>query len=208
MIQGRRSSRFDSLAAGGVMKSPIHRIHHLGCSLSRVPLLQILLVALPLLFVLGNHTLPQQDPDTGPVPAQTKIEDFAWLAGQWRGEGFGGTCEEIWSHPLAGTMVGTFRLVQGDEVVFYEIMVIGADDDGFSLKVKHFSKEFVSWEEKEGAVRFPFESMSKDGARFRGLTFTRDGDDLEIKVRMGSQDGSTRWEPIQLKRFPRPKAKK
>lgn len=190
------------------MKSLKHRIHTLICSRAKNPLLQLLLLTLPLLFVLGTHTLPQQDPVTRPVPTQTKIEDFAWLAGQWRGEGFGGTCEEIWSHPLAGTMVGTFRLVQGDEVVFYEIMVIGEDDDGFSLKVKHFSREFVSWEEKEGAVRFPFESMSKNGARFKGLTFTRDDDDLEIKVRMGSQDGSTRWEPIQLKRFPQPKTKK
>ena len=190
------------------MNSLKHRIHTLICYRAKNPLLQLLLLTLPLLFVLGTHTLPQADPDTSPETANPKIEDFAWLAGQWRGEGFGGTCEEIWSHPLAGTMVGTFRLVQGDEVVFYEILVIGEDDDGFSLKVKHFSKEFVSWEEKEGAVRFPFESMSKDGARFSGLTFTRDDDDLEIKVRMGSQDGSTRWEPIQLKRFPRPKTKK
>ncbi len=190
------------------MNSLKRRIHTLICTRAKNPLLQLLLLTLPLLLVLGTHTLPQADPDTSPLPAKAKIEDFAWLAGQWRGEGFGGTCEEIWSHPLAGTMVGTFRLVQGDEVVFYEILVIGEDDDGFSLKVKHFSKEFVSWEEKEGAVRFPFESMSEDGILFRGLTFTRDGDDLEIKVRMGSQDGSTRWEPIQLKRFPRPKTKK
>ncbi len=190
------------------MKSLKHRIHTLICSRAKNSPLQLLVVTLPLLLVLGTHTPPQDDPDTSLENANPKIEDFAWLAGQWRGEGFGGTCEEIWSHPLAGTMVGTFRLVQGDEVVFYEIMVIGPDDDGFSLKVKHFSREFVSWEDKEGAVRFPFESMSKDGARFRGLTFSRDDDDLEIKVRMTSQDGSARWEPIQLKRFPGPKAKK
>ncbi|MEE2882893.1 MAG: DUF6265 family protein [Planctomycetota bacterium] len=162
--------------------------------------LRVCALALPLLFVLGTGNLPQVESDGEAVTANPKIEDFAWLAGEWRGEGFGGTCEEIWSHPLAGTMVGTFRLVKDDQVVFYEIMVIGPDDDGFALKVKHFSREFVAWEDKEGAVRFPYESVKKGDARFSGLTFARDQDKLEIKVRMRESDGSIRWEPIQMKR--------
>ncbi len=170
-------------------------------TLKRFTFLRVVLLAVPLLFVLGTSTLPQEDSDARPAVANPKIEDFAWLAGEWRGEGFGGTCEEIWSHPLAGTMVGTFRLVQNAEVVFYEIMVIGPDDEGFALKVKHFSREFVSWEDKEGAVRFAYQSVKKDDARFSGLTLARDNDKLEIKVRMGGRDGATRWEPIQLQRY-------
>ena len=51
----------------------------------------------------------------GPIerPASdVDVEDFAWLAGYWRGEGLGGVCEEIWSEPLAGSMIGLFRLVR------------------------------------------------------------------------------------------------
>lgn len=171
-------------------------------------MLRALLFSLPLLALLGASTPPHQDPEDKPAATDPKIEDFAWLAGSWRGEGFGGVCEEVWSHPLAGTMVGTFRLVQGGEVVFYEILVIGPDDKGFAMKVKHFSKEFVSWEDKETATRFDFESVKRDDARFKGLTLARDGDELEIKVRMRMRDGSVSWQPIQLKRYPPPKPDK
>jgi len=37
--------------------------------------------------------------------------------------------------------------------------------------------------------------------------FTREHDKLEIKVRMSGSDGSTRWEPIQLKRHQPPESK-
>ncbi len=161
---------------------------------------KILILTVPLLFVLGTSNLPSVDRDDKSETAKPKIEDFAWLAGEWRGEGFGGTCEEIWSHPLAGTMVGTFRLVKDDAVVFYEIMVLGPDKEGFALKVKHFSQEFVAWEDKETAVRFPFQSVKNGDARFSGLTLARQKNQLEIKVRMRESDGSTHWEPIQLKR--------
>ena len=30
------------------------------------------------------------------------IEDYAWLAGHWTGDGFGGTSEEMWSKPKNG----------------------------------------------------------------------------------------------------------
>ena len=178
------------------MKSLNHLLYTLTGTLVR-----ILALTLPLLFVLGTDNLPSVDHDDKTETANPKIEDFAWLAGEWRGEGFGGTCEEVWSHPLAGTMGGTFRLVKDNAVVFYEIMVIGPDDEGFALKVKHFSREFVAWEDKESAVRFPYQSVKKGDARFSGLTFARDQDKLEIKVRMRESDGSIRWEPIQMRRY-------
>ncbi|MDP6928518.1 MAG: DUF6265 family protein [Planctomycetota bacterium] len=165
-------------------------------------MLRALLLPLPLLLVFVSSSPPHQDTNAKPAATNPKIEDFAWLAGEWRGEGFGGTCEEIWSHPLAGTMVGTFRLVRGGEVVFYEIMVIGPDAEGFALKVKHFSKEFVSWEDQQSSVRFAYESVKKDDARFSGLTLVRNDDQLDIKLRMRGGDGSMSWQPIQLKRYP------
>jgi hypothetical protein len=132
--------------------------------------------------------------------AAPTIEAFAFMAGHWRGEGFGGTCEEIWSQPLAGTMVGSFRLVKDGEVQFYELMVLGPDAEGWALKVKHFSKEFVGWEDKEGAVRFAYESVAGSQADFKGLKILRDGDALAVSVRMRSKTDEIRWEKINLRR--------
>ena len=163
----------------------------------------LLLLTLPLLASPGpNARLGQDAPSQDPVVAKPalKIEDFAWLAGEWRGKGLGGICEEIWSRPLAGTMVGTFRLVKDGQVVFYEIMVLGADEKGFALKVKHFSKDFVAWEDKKGCVRFAAESVTKNTAKFNGLRFARDRNKLEIKLRMKGRDGTTRWVPFDLER--------
>ncbi len=141
-----------------------------------------------------------QDQQPAVDAASSPIDQFAWLAGHWRGEGLGGVCEEVWSRPLAGTMMGSFRLVKEDQVVFYELMVLGPDKEGMALKVKHFSKDFVAWEDKEGAVRFGLESVKSGEADFAGLTMKRDGDKLDLQIKMRSSDGSTAWEPIRLRR--------
>lgn len=132
--------------------------------------------------------------------ADADIEEFAWMAGHWRGEGFGGVCEEIWSEPLGGTMMGSFRLVKDDEVVFYELVLICEDDDGMAMKVKHFTKDFVAWEDKKGALRFALESVAPDEAQFSGLEFKRDGDALKIRLRMRSSDGKINWEELTFHR--------
>ena len=138
----------------------------------------------------------------GPKTAgQASIDDFAWLAGHWRGEGFGAEVEEIWSQPLGGTMVGTFRLVKEAGVDFYEIMLIGPVDEGFALRVKHFSGDFTAWEEKADSVDFQLESVEENHAIFKGLTLKRDGGTLEIKIRMRSKDGSTRWETLSFRSY-------
>ena len=149
----------------------------------------------PMLFL--GHAEQHPTPD---AKAETTIDDFAWLAGPWRGEGFGGVCEEVWSHPLAGTMMGSFRLVQEDQVSFYELMVLGEDDKGWSLKVKHFSKDFVAWETKKKCVRFALESVGPNAARFSGLTIKRDGDALRLELQMRMRDGTTKMQPFHLRR--------
>jgi hypothetical protein len=161
----------------------------------------LLVLLLPLLSAAQEPSQP--DP---PAAVETKpkreaaIEDFAWLAGHWRGEGFGGVCEEVWSAPLAGTMMGTFRLVRDDEVQFYEILLLGRDERGFSLRVKHFSKEFVAWEEKADAIRFDLESVGDSSALFESLRMNRSGDDLAIEILM-ERGGASSWQKLALRRY-------
>jgi Domain of unknown function (DUF6265) len=135
------------------------------------------------------------------VAPRATVSDFAWLAGHWRGEGLGGQCEEIWSEPLAGTMMGSFRLVKSDRVEFYEMMVLVPEGDGIALKVKHFTEGFTGWEEKNDSVSFVLESVDGRSARFRGLTMERDSDRLEVRVRIKHKDGTVRDEPFVFRRY-------
>lgn len=109
-------------------------------------------------------------------PAAT-ITDAAWLAGDWLGTGFGQQIEEVWTPPSAGTMVGLFKLMGEDGVSFYEIMLLDEREGSLSLKVKHFSADFIAWEEKEDFVDFRLVKIEPDALHFGGLSFYRRGPD-------------------------------
>ena len=49
------------------------------------------------------------------------LKDISWLAGNWKGEAFGGQFEENWSKPSAGSMLFNFKLVTDGKVIFYEL---------------------------------------------------------------------------------------
>jgi hypothetical protein len=117
------------------------------------------------------------------------IEDMAWIAGHWTGDAMGGQFEETWNPPLGGEMMGMFKLVKDGKVSFYEILTIVPKDDSYVLRLKHFSKGLVGWEEKDKSVEFPFVSASEDAVCFKGLKFVKIGDDkLTIEVAVGDGD--------------------
>ncbi len=155
----------------------------------------------PVLTAQSKNTENTLKLDPGSAPPAATVEDFAWMAGNWRGTGFGGIVEESWSPPLAGMMTGTFRLVQNDKTNFFEIMVIAMVDDRPVLRVKHFTPEFVGWEEKDGSVDFPLVRAGKREAFFRGLTIRRPDDDtLLVYLSMKSRDGKRREELLKFHR--------
>lgn len=55
---------------------------------------------------------------------EPKLENIRWISGNWKGEAFGGQTEENWSEPSGGSMMATFKLIDNDKVVFYEIEII------------------------------------------------------------------------------------
>lgn len=112
---------------------------------------------------------------------------YAWLAGHWTGDGFGGTSQEIWSPPSAdGTMMGMYRHHQADgSLNFYEFMTL----DSTGMKIKHFHPNLEGWEEKDGFVHFEMIGHSPDKIELKGLTFVRKSDtEMEINLRMKSGD--------------------
>ena len=103
------------------------------------------------------------------------IEGVAWLAGNWKGEGFSGIVEESWSPPLGGTMMEMFRLVNNDKVNFYELMVLEESEGSLVLRVKHFSSEFEAWEEKEESLSFRLVRLGDKQAFFSNLRHPESG---------------------------------
>lgn len=150
------------------------------------------LVSLALALVPG---VPIHEDATG-----VSARDLSWLAGTWEGTGLGGECEEIWSEPRGGAMLGVFRLFRDGEPELYELMILTRDEQGLALKVKHFSPDFSAWEEGDEAIRFPFEGLDGRRARFGGLEIERRGDRLDVDVTFRDDDGSTRVERFEMRR--------
>lgn len=104
---------------------------------------------------------------------RASIEDFAWVAGHWKGEAFGGIVEELWTPPLGDSMMGSFKLVNEGKTSFYEIEVLREVDDTVILQLKHFHDNLKGWEEKDETVDFPLIKLEENKAYFDGLTFHR-----------------------------------
>ena len=66
------------------------------------------------------NTLVLDDPVERP---QATLADIGILVGHWSGEFLGAMAEEVWLPPVAGSMLGVFRLYKDGQTLFYEIMI-------------------------------------------------------------------------------------
>jgi hypothetical protein len=133
-----------------------------------------------------------------PAAAPVSIDDAAWLAGRWVGEGLGGQVEETWAPPQGGQMVGHFRLTRAGAPVFYELMLIDVHAGGLRLRVKHFNPDFTGWEERGASHTFTPRSAAPGDLRFDGLRLQREGDNMTATVRT-RQDGARHAEDITFR---------
>ncbi len=162
-------------------------------------------VALTLTVLLAPAALDAQ-PNIrsldGAEPGKATLDQVAWIAGSWVGTAFGGTFEEVWTSPRAGSMVGLYKHGSDESVNFYEIQLIVEEEGTLKWKVKHFSPDFVGWEEKDGYVTFTLVEVTEDAAYFDGLTIKRDGPDRMIGWIRVSSGGETREERLEFDRVP------
>lgn len=121
--------------------------------------------------------------------AQTAtIDDAAWLAGRWVGEGFGGQMEEAWAPPVGGQMVGHFRYWRDGEPQFYEFLMMDVVEDGVRMRVKHFNPDMTGWEDRAEWHTFEPVSAGPQALLFNGLEIRREGEDrivMTIRLRRG-----------------------
>ncbi len=144
-----------------------------------------------------EHTYKLDDVDSR-TPAS--LEDVSWLVGSWSGDAFGNTFEEVWNPPSAGSMVGMWKLIEEDQVVFYELMLLVEEEGSLSLKVKHFNDDLTAWENKEDYVRFRLVKIGDDAVHFSGLSFHRINED-EIHAFIAlHHEGEVREEKLVYRR--------
>ena len=144
-----------------------------------------------------EHTFKLDDVDSRPAAS---LQDVTWLVGSWAGEAFGSTFEEVWNPPSAGSMQGMWKLLDDDEVVFYELMLLVEEEGSLSLKVKHFNADFTAWEDKQDYVRFRLVKLDENAVHFSGLSFYRiDDNEIHAFITM-HHEGTVREEKLVYRR--------
>jgi hypothetical protein len=122
---------------------------------------------------------------------EPKLENIAWISGNWKGEAFGGVTEEIWSEPSGGSMMATFKLINDGKVSFYEIEIIREIENSLILQLKHFGNDLKGWETKDETVDFPLKKITANKVVFEGMTFEKISDnEMNIYVDIHNDDGT------------------
>jgi hypothetical protein len=131
-----------------------------------------------------------------------RIEDAAWLAGYWEGEGLGGRIEDLWMPPAGGVMLGAFRLTRaGGKPGFYELFAIEEHESSLRFVVKHFNPDWVGWEEKDKFVSLALTRASPGELAFGGVVFRREaGSVLAVDLTIRMKDGATRQELLRFRK--------
>jgi hypothetical protein len=107
----------------------------------------------------------------GMTSPKATIADVSWMAGYWQGEIWGGQAEEIWSTPLAGSMMASFKFSADQQVKFYELITLFEQEGSLVLRLKHFSAELQGWEEKEAYMEFKLVKLGDNEVYFQGYTY-------------------------------------
>lgn len=99
--------------------------------------------------------------------AQPTLEPLTWLAGDWVRDDGQTRSEEHWMPPSGDSMVGMFRLQEGGETKFVELLTIVVKGEHVALRIRHMTSELSIWQsEVDGPVVFTLASMSPSKAVF------------------------------------------
>jgi len=141
---------------------------------------------------LHGEPVVRATPGTTPPPA--RIAAASWMEGDWVGGGLGGTSEEGWMPPLAGTMASVYRGMRDGRVTFFEIVTLVEDGQSLKLRLKHFHPDLSGWEAPERTVDFPLVRTGPGALFLDGMSYRRVPGGLESWVIIGLRDGGTRAE--------------
>lgn len=151
--------------------------------------MQRLLTAIVLVLCCVSFALAEDPAPQVKKPVPGTLADLSFMAGCWKATHWGGEMEECWSSPSGDAMAAMFRFIKDGKVQFYEFIAIEQMPEGLYLRLKHFNKGLVGWEEKEKSIGGPLTALEKNKVTFDWLTFERRSPDvLVISLRMKKGD--------------------
>lgn len=146
-------------------------------------------IVIVLMTIVSFLSLPCKAQETKTL--EPKLDNIAWISGNWKGEAFGGKTEENWSEPSGGSMMAAFKLINKGKVIFYEIEIIREVENTLILQLKHFNYDLKGWETKDETVDFPLKQITSNKVIFEGMTFEKISDsEMNIYVDTRQKDGS------------------
>jgi len=141
------------------------------------------------IFVLGPLVFLHAISLAAAEPSAAKLDSAAWLVGRWQSSASEQvTCEEHWSAPAGGAMVGMFRLLSNQRPGLYELLLLEEEADGVWMRLRHFSPQMVAREQEPiklklasaTADKLVFENPADD--RPKRVVYSLAGDELTATV--------------------------
>ncbi len=116
--------------------------------------------------------------------ASPALRPLEFLSGHWTSSSKDEFSEEYWSPLVGNNIVGTFRVLQSGNPVFYEFWTIEQENGVAVFKMKHFNAGLIGWEEKTDVVRLPVKETGAQSVVFSNqdgsliLRYERHGQEL------------------------------
>lgn len=112
------------------------------------------------------------------------VKDLSFMSGLWHQKSDWGDLEEYWSDANGESMVSSFRCIKDGKALFYEFVVIEQEGDIPVMKMRHFNRGSIGWEDKKTPLLFPLTKLKEKLAVFTSadqsvrLSYQRDSDQL------------------------------
>lgn len=122
-----------------------------------------------------------------------KVDDLAWMAGQWSREEGGRWTEESWTSPRGGAMLGHSRSGAGETLREFEFLRIAPDADGVPT--------YYAQPGGRAPVAFRLVKREKSSATFENaghdypqrIAYVRDGDTMTATISAIDGSQAMRW---------------
>jgi hypothetical protein len=111
-----------------------------------------------ILYIISANTFAQSK--------NASVKDLAFMAGTWAQKHPWGDMEEFWGPPMGDNMICSFRCIKNGNPIFYEFIVIEPVNGTPVMKIRHFNKGSIAWEEKDKPYLLPLIRWQKNEAEF------------------------------------------
>lgn len=124
------------------------------------------------------------------------VSQLGFMTGIWVQKTVSGEIEEFWGKPIGDNMVSSFRYVKNGKVAFYEFVVIEQTDTVPVMRIRHYNRGSIGWEDKNDPLNMPLASLTDNEAEFISLNgavhliYKRvDGENLQAILNEKGKDG-------------------